>query len=142
LKRDPVLRMMLRSPGFHAVAAAVRSSTLSAQAARHHGKFARRAIRYGLLSDIRQAGFVGKRELLSLISSFISSFNQEGRRLRAARLRAAHIEGHELSQFAGMLEELDSASTAGALLCGLASCLGDRAAAIEIEPELAQAIPA
>jgi len=133
---------MLCNPGFVAVAAAIRSSTLSAQAARHNGVSGRREIRYGLLTDIHQAGLVGKQDLMAVISSFICGFNREGRALRATGLPAAHIEDGELAQFACVLEQLDSATPAGALLCGIASCLRSRAPGVEVEPELAQAIPA
>src|SRR5579863_908221 len=56
LKRDPDLRITLRNPGFLAVAAALRSSTFAAQAARHNGKPNPREVRYGLLNEVRRAG--------------------------------------------------------------------------------------
>jgi hypothetical protein len=141
LNRDPDLRVILRNPGFLAVAAAIRSSTLSAQAARHNGKL-RREIRYGLLAEIRQAGLVGGQELRGVISSFVSSFNGEGARLWARGLRAASIHETELTQFAGAVGQSRSAATASALLIGLASCRRSQSTVAEVEAEMAQAVPA
>src|SRR5262249_37870816 len=70
LERDWNLRVALSNPGFQAVAAAVRSSTVGAQGARHSGKPDHREIRYGLLTDIRQAGLSGTRELLETVFCF------------------------------------------------------------------------
>lgn len=49
LARDPAICEMLHHPGFLAVAAAVRSSTVGAQAMRYNGIPEHREIRYGLL---------------------------------------------------------------------------------------------
>jgi hypothetical protein len=123
------------------VAAAIRSSTVGAQAARHNGRPDHREVRYGLLSDIRRAGLLGKRELLAAISALVSDFNREAAARRAMGLRAGNIHPGELDAFANALEGLPS-GTAGSLLCGVASCVrGDRRA-VEAGAELLQAIPA
>jgi hypothetical protein len=142
LRRDPGLRMIVRNPGFLAVVAAVRSSTVGAQAARRNGKFEHREVHYGLLCEIRRAGLLGRRELLAAISAFVTSFNRETGRRHAMGLRAARIQDGEMDAFAGLLERLPSSAAAGSLVCGLASCVRGEIAASEVEPELAQAISA
>ncbi len=141
LSRDPELRMLMRNPGLLAVAAAVRGATVGAQAARHNGRLDHREIRYGLLSDIRRAGLLGRDELLATVSAFVSSFNVETARRHAMGLRAARIQNDEMEAFAKLLERLPSNVAAGSLLCGLASCLRSKISAAEVEPELVRAIP-
>jgi hypothetical protein len=142
LRRDPVLRMMLRNPGFLAVAAAVRSSTFGAQAARHNGRTDQRETQYGLLSEIRRAGLSGTRELLATVSSFVSNFNREAARRRASGLGAAQIQDGEIEAFANLLERLPPNLPAGSVLGGFASCLRRDNAAVDVEPEMAEAISA
>ncbi len=108
LKRDPDIRMVIRDPGFLAVAAAIRGATVGAQAARHSGRIDHREICYGLFADIRRAGLSGRRELLATVSSFVSSFNREATRRHALGLRAACIQSSELEAFAGLLGRLPS----------------------------------
>jgi hypothetical protein len=142
LRRDPVLRMMIRSPGFLAVAAAVRSSTFGAQTARHNGKTDHRETQYGLLSEIRRSGLSGRRQLLVTVSSFVSSFNREATRRRAYGLGAAQIQDSEIEAFASLLERLPSSVPAGSLLGGFASCIRRDNAAVDVEPEMAEAVSA
>ncbi len=142
LTRDPGLSAIIRNPGFLAAAAAVRSATFGAQAARHSGKLNHREIRYGLLADIRRAGLSGKRELLTLITSFICGFNREATKRQATGLPASHIRNHEMDVFAGLVERLPYAMNVGSLLCGFASCVRSESAAAADESEMAQAIPA
>lgn len=142
LEGDPSLRALLHNSGFLAVAAAVRGATVGAQAARHRGRLDHREIRYGLLGDIRRAELLGRRELLAVVSAFLSSFNREATRRHDTGLRAAHIQNVEMAAFTDALGRLPLNVAAGSLLCGLASCVRDNAAVAEAEPELAQAIPA
>jgi hypothetical protein len=144
LNRDPNLRMILRNRGFVAVAAAVRSATVGAQAARSNGKPGHREIRYGLLSGLRQAGLVGPRELLAAVSCFVSEFNREAARRRCMGLASSHIQNSEMDSFAALLERSDSHASFGPLLCGLASCIRSERAVTEVEheSELVRAIPA
>jgi hypothetical protein len=142
LDRDASLRTILTNPGFQAVAAAIRSSTVGAQAARHNGKPDHRELRYGLLSEIRRAGSLGRRELLERIFSFISAFNQEGARRRSAGLRSMRIRDQELWAFRALLEGLPVSEPVGSLLCGISTCLPGTAGAAEVEPTIVQAISA
>jgi hypothetical protein len=142
LGRDPNLRDILANPGFHAVAAAIRSSTVGAQAARHKGKPDHREIRYGLLSEIRRSASTGKHELLDRISSFLFAFNQEGARRRAAGIRSTRIQDSEREAFHKLVDVLPAHVPVGSALCGLSTCLPGVGGAAEAEPELAEAIPA
>jgi len=104
LSGDPDLGMALGNSGLLAIAAAVRSSTVGAQAARHNGKPDHREIRYGLFSGILRAGFLGRGELLAEVSSFVAGFNREAIRRRAKGLPSAHIRDGEMEAFAAVLD--------------------------------------
>jgi hypothetical protein len=142
LKRDPQLRAILRNPGFLAVAAAIRSSTVGAQAAHYHSRAGHREIRYGLLADIRRADSLGRRDLLGRVSAFINAFNQEGIRRRAAGLRAMQINNAEWGEFAALIEHLSAGAPAGPLLCGFSTCLPGTTDSSKSEPMVIQAASA
>lgn len=142
LERDGNLRKILRNPGFQAVSAAIRSSTVGAQAARHAGKPDHREIRYGLLSEIRRAGVSSRYELLKETFSFISKFNQEGTERRAAGLRFAHIRSDELEAFRTLVEELPASVPVASMLCIASTCLPGAANAEEVRPETLQSVSA
>jgi hypothetical protein len=142
LQSDGNLRTILGNPGFQAVSAAIRSSTLGAQAARHYGKPDHREIRYGLLSEMRRAGLSGRCELLKRTHSFISAFNQEGMRRRSAGLRFAEIENHELDAFRVLVGGLPAGVPLGSILCGVAASLPGAAPAANLRPQLRHAISA
>jgi hypothetical protein len=136
LEHDGDLRPMLQDPGTVAVSAAIRSSTVGAQAARRQGRVDHRDIRYGLLSDIQRAEIFGRQRFLEQIFAFIAAFNREGARRRAAGLKARVIEIGELNAFAATVERLPANAPAGAVVCGLATCF-PATAAVEAEPSLA-----
>jgi hypothetical protein len=142
LERDGNLRTILRNPGFQAVAAAIRSSTVGAQAARHNGKIDHREIRYGLLSEIRRAGESGRYELLKETLSFISKFNREGTERSSAGLRFAHIRSEEQEAFRMLVEELPGSVPAASILCVAATSLPGTESAEEVQPETLQAVSA
>jgi hypothetical protein len=142
LKRDPELRTMMRNPGFIAVAAAIRSATVGAQAARRNSRLDRREIRYGLLSGIRSAGSLGIGDLSAMISSFVSDFNREGTRRRTMGLRSTQVRTHETDGFASQLERIPSAKNAAALLCGLATCTRTEDSSAKPAPGPLQALSA
>jgi hypothetical protein len=134
----PDLGIALENSGFLAIAAAVRSATVGAQAARYNGKPDHREIRYGLFSGILRAGLLGSRELLAAVSSFVSGFNRESIRRRARGLPSSHIRAGEMDAFAVLIDRLPS-KVAGSLLCGLASCVRADSPPTEIESEPVQA---
>jgi hypothetical protein len=139
LSGDSDLQKALDNPGLLAIAAAVRSSTVDAQAARRNGKPDHREIRYGLFPGILRAGLLGRRELLEAVSSFVSGFNREAIRRRARGLASAHIRDGELAAFAGLADRLPS-KVAGSLLCGLGSCVRAGSPRVEVESEPVQAM--
>ena len=141
LSHDADMAAAIGNVGIVAVTAAVRRSTLEAQAARSRGRPGGREVRYGLLSDIRRAGLTGRQALLSLVSLFISEFNREGMRRRAGGTRSAHIRDGEYEEFVKAVDRLPSSSTAASLVCALA-CSTRNHAAIEAAPELAQTVSA
>jgi hypothetical protein len=142
LERDPDLRSMLANPGFIAIAAAIRGSTLGAQAARHNFRMDHREIRYGLLRDIRRADASGRPKLLEQITAFIGAFNSEGLARRAAGLRAMQIQSGELDAFAELLQRLPVHVPVGSLLCGFAACRPAAALALDAERQWIQAASA
>lgn len=139
LSGDPDLEITIGNPGLLAVAAAIRGSTFGAQAARHSGKHDHREIRYGLLSGIRRAALSGRRELLDLVSSFVSGFNREAVRRRARGIPSMRVQDGEMEAFTAFLGSAPSSAVAGALLCGLASCVRTDGVAADVESELSQA---
>jgi hypothetical protein len=141
LRRDPAFYKMLRNGGFLAVAAAVRSSTVGAQAARYNGDPDHREIRYGLLGDIRRAGALGKRELWERVAAFILEFNREGVRRHASKIPSALIRASELDSFEALLGHLPSNVPAGSILCAFSACLPGTAVAPKVE-QVAQTISA
>jgi hypothetical protein len=133
---------MLRNGGFLAVAAAVRSSTVGAQAARYNGDPDHREIRYGLLGDIRRAGGLGKRELWERVASFILEFNREGARRHASKIRSSLIRNSELDSFEALLEHLPPDVPAGSVLCAFSASLPGKPVAPEVEQAAAQTVSA
>jgi hypothetical protein len=142
LRRDPDLSMLLRNPGFLAVAAAIRSSTVSAQAARHNGRLDHREVRYGLLADIRRTEPRGRDELWTAVSSFLASYNKETTRRHAIGLPGTRIRNAEIEAFADVLKRLPSSVAAGTLLCGLASCRRNSSPSADVESALVQTVSA
>ncbi len=136
------LQTLLLNPGFLAIASAVRSATVGAQAARHNGDADHREIRYGLFSQIRIAASLGKRELWNRIASFVAEFNREGARRRLCRIPSAAIRRDELDAFASLLERLPRRVPAGSVLCALSACLPHTTAAPESDQPGVKAISA
>ena len=118
---SPECRVALEAAGFAAVAGAVRSATFGAQGGRRRGDSHHREIRYGLLLDIRRAGYLGKHELLSVISRFVSSFNRESIRRRGMGVRGSEIREGEIAGFSRIVDQAPNANLVAALLCGVSS---------------------
>jgi hypothetical protein len=114
-------RVALEAAGFAAVAGAVRSATFGAQGSRRGGDSHHREIRYGLLLEIRRAGRLGKYELLTVVSQFVSSFNAESIRRRRAGVRGSRIRAEEIAAFARIVDQAPNADLVAALLCGVSS---------------------
>jgi hypothetical protein len=138
LDSSPECRVVLEADGFAAVAAAVRSATFGAQGRRRRGDSHHREIRYGLLPDIRRAGHLAKRELLSVICQFVSLFNRESKRLRRAGVRGSEIQDGEIAAFSRIVERVPKANLVAALLCGVASSHKGESGAVEKVSETVQ----
>ena len=76
----------------------------------------------GCCRNIRRAELLGRRELMAVVSSFVSRFNREAGKTPCYGLRAAQIQESEMEAFA-ILGQMPSHVPAGSLLCGIASCL-------------------
>jgi len=134
LRRDPDLRTIISNPGFLAVAAAIRSSTLGAQAARHNGHVDHRQICYGLLSELRTSSGLGTHALGSRVTTFIAQFNRESVRRRASRIRSMNIQEAELAAFSRLLDRASSGVPVGLLLRAFSTCLPGAAGIRDVEP--------
>jgi hypothetical protein len=133
LDSSPECRVALEGDGFAAVAGAIRSATFGAQGGRRRGDSHHREIRYGLLLDIRREGHVGKRELVSVVSQFVSSFNRESIRRRRMGVRGSEIRDAELAGFTRIVDRAPNADLVAALLCGVSSAhRGENGAAEKI----------
>jgi hypothetical protein len=137
LGRDARLQTLLRSRGFRAVSAAIRSSTLGAQALRKQGRTDARDVRYGLSAEICRAGSIGRQALLKRILAFIESYNAETTRRLAWGIPALKILESEWTEFRVRTEALPANLVPAGLLAGLAACVpSSRASQVpEVEPE-------
>jgi hypothetical protein len=125
---------ILDDGGFRAVAAAVRRSTVSAQALKARGAPNYREIRYDLLADIRR-----KREvpnaLVERIADFVAQYNYENARRREMNQHAPrNVTTEELRGFTALVEQ-HGASLVGALLAAYGSCREPREDPPEQVPE-------
>src|SRR5262249_36361894 len=109
-----------------------------AQGGRRHGDSHHREIRYCLLLDIRRAGHVGKHELLSVISQFVSSFNRESIRRRGAGVRGSEIRDGEIGGFSRIVDQAPNANLVAALLCGVSSSRRGETSGVEKVAEMVQ----
>jgi hypothetical protein len=123
LERDAALRGLLRSGGFRAVSAAIRASTLGAQALRNQGRLDFRDVRYGLLADIRRTGSVGREALLELIGVFIGAYNTETARRLSRGIPALKILDSEWAEFRLRMEALPGDVAPASVLAALAACI-------------------
>lgn len=139
LRRESSVRTSLRNPGFLAVAAALRVSTLGAQSARHNGRVDHREIRYALFSDLLRAN---QRDLPRRVSDFVESFNAESSRRHKMGLPAARITQQELDACLSAMEHLPRRVAAAALLCSIAGWRRVRAREAAAENAALEAIPA
>jgi hypothetical protein len=119
---------ILSDPGFQAVAAAVRRSTVSAQS-RKARREEYREIRYGLLPDLRRASQLDdKNALMIAVSEFIDVYNAENARREEATGRGWHarVTVDQFAAFARLVDDADGAGVIGALLCAYGTCRESR----------------
>lgn len=119
----PKLSDLLGDSGFKAAAAAIRASTVNAQAQKAMNRPDYREIRYDLLPDLRRKGSLpGNEPLIQAISEFISLYNVENARRRERGKPAPRSVTTEEFESLVRLVEAHGASTVGPMLCAYGSC--------------------
>ena len=123
MQNAPTLTPVLNDPGFQAVAAAIRSATVSAQAQKAMNRPDYREIRYDLLPELRRkSSLPGNDPLIQALSDFISKYNVENARRRELNKPAPrNITTDEFSALVALIET-HRAATVGAMLCAYGSC--------------------
>jgi hypothetical protein len=124
LNHQVVYREILNSPGFKAIAAALRSATVSAQVLKRN-KQDYRDIRYDILPELRR-----KRTLptagpfIEALSDFVAAYNAESAKRRELNKRSGtkRVTTEELQSFISLLDAQKDASVIGAMLCAYATC--------------------
>ncbi len=119
----PQYTQILSSPGFQAVATAVRKATVSAQAQKAMGQQGYREIRYDLLPELRRKrSLPGGEAFMEAVAEFVASYNSENaRRWETRRPAPRNVTTDEFREFAALVEQY-GASLVGALLCAYGSC--------------------
>jgi hypothetical protein len=123
MQNAPKLTPVLNDPGFQAVAAAIRSATVNAQAQKAMNRPDYREIRYDLLPELRRKSTLpGNPPLIQTLSDFISKYNVENARRRELNKSAPrNITTDEFSSLI-VLIETHSAVTVGPMLCAYGTC--------------------
>ncbi|MDI6893158.1 MAG: hypothetical protein QME70_00865 [Bacillota bacterium] len=128
---------ILDDPGFNAVAAAVRRSTVSAQALKAVNRD-HREIRYDLLHELRRNRNLPGPALVETVAEFVSVYNAENARIREVKkdLRAApsNVTTEDFASFCRLVERYGPALV-GALLCAFGSCREVRDEVVEDREE-------
>jgi len=123
MAHDQSLSAVLAEPGFKAVAAAIRTATVNAQAQKAMNRPDYREIRYDLLPDLRRkASLPGNEPLVQAISEFISLYNVENARRRELGKPAPRNVTTEEFESLIRLIETHGAATVGPMLCAYGSC--------------------
>jgi hypothetical protein len=125
---------ILGNPGFRAVAAAIRSATVSAQAMKAMKRPDYREIRYDLLPELRRKRTLpGVGPFLDTVGEFIASYNAESaRRLEGNKKTGIRrVATEDFSAFVNLVSAQKDASVVGALLCAYATCREPQAQAPE-----------
>jgi len=114
---------VLNDTGFQAVAAAIRSATVSAQAQKAMNRSDYREIRYDLLPELRRkSSLPGNAPLVQAISEFISKYNFENaRRWELNKSAPRNVTTEEFSSLVTLIDT-HHAATVGPMLCAYGSC--------------------
>lgn len=130
---------MLSNPGFRAVAEAIRSATVSAQAMKAMKRPDYREIRYDLLHELRRKrSLPGVGPFLDSVGEFVATYNAESaRRLELGkRTGIKRVTTEEWMAFVELTSRQKDASVIGALLCAYASCREPRERSADVEPSI------
>lgn len=116
---------ILENPGFRKIAAALRSSTVSAQS-RKRNKQDYREIRYDILPELkRKRSLPDPDHLVEAITAFVTSFNAESaKRLENTKATGTwRVTTEELASFLGLFDDpKNKGSVIGAMLSAYATC--------------------
>jgi hypothetical protein len=125
LNQQGEYKQIINNCGFKAVAAAIRSATVSAQAMKSVGARDQREIRYDLLPELRRKrSLPGVGPFLEAVSDFIATYNAESaRRLEQGKPTwIKRVTSEDMESFTQLLLEQKNASVFGAMLCAYATC--------------------
>ena len=125
LNQQDEYKPIINNSGFRAVAAAIRSATVSAQAMKSMGTRDYREIRYDLLPELRRKrNLPGVGPFLEAVSDFIATHNVESvRRLELGKPTGTkRVTSEDMESFTQLLLEQRNASVFGAMLCAYATC--------------------
>lgn len=115
---------IIQNAGFQAIARALRSATVSAQAQKRN-KTDGREIRYDILPELRRKRMLPEPdEFLDAVSEFVASYNTESaKRLEQGKNTGTiRISEEDYAAFVGLLQPKESPTVLGALLCAYATC--------------------
>lgn len=122
---DGKLLEIVNTPGFEAVARAVRQATVTSQNKRARGKEVWREIRYELLHDLHRTRKVPGHALVECVMEFVSHYNRENARQRETKrdpkAAPADVSDEELKEFLALVDR-HGAALVGALLAAYGSC--------------------
>ena len=124
LNQQNQYKSLIDNAGLRAVAAAIRSATVSAQYLKTQRKD-HREIRYDLLPELRRKrSLPGVAPFLEAVAEFVCTYNAESaRRLEQGKTSGvARVSTEDMESFTGLLLEQKDASVLGALLCAYATC--------------------
>ncbi|EYE89417.1 hypothetical protein Q428_02915 [Fervidicella metallireducens AeB] len=117
MKYDKKFSDIFENEGFKNIAKAIRASTISEQYAKSHGK-QNFDIKYGLAQNlIRKSAY--KDELITYLSEFIVSYNQETARYAEKNkgIRRTTIKQQDLEDIVKLIDEFEDSSLIGKMLC-------------------------
>jgi hypothetical protein len=137
LNQQDEYKPIINNSGFKAVAAAIRSATVSAQAMKSMGTRDYREIRYDLLPELRRKRKLpGVGPFLEAVTDFIAAHNTESaRRMEQGKSTGIkRVTSEDMESFADLLLGQKNASVLGAMLCAYATCRVPKAAD-EPEPQ-------
>jgi len=136
---DGKLLEIVNTPGFEAIARAVRQATVTSQNKRARGEEVWREIRYELLHDLHRTRKVPGHALVECVMEFVSHYNRENARRRETaknpKAAPANVSDEELKEFLALVDR-HGAALVGALLAAYGSCKE------KWEPEDSEAAPA
>ncbi|MCS6926900.1 MAG: hypothetical protein NZ578_13455, partial [Candidatus Binatia bacterium] len=122
---DGKLLEIVDTPGFQAIARAVRQATVTAQNKRARNEEVWREIRYELLHDLHRTRKVPGHAFVECVMEFVSHYNRENARRREIeknpKAAPANVSDEELREFLALVDR-HGATLVGALLAAYGSC--------------------